>query len=171
MVFPNTAVPPSGERRRPPLCAALPSPWPHFSVPSAVFICRYSNSGRTLPGSAYGLPKPVNRRRSVPPRRPPSISASPPHTATFIRNTSTVGNSAYYAHPGPRSLHDERTQVAVWRRHILSLPLAAGLPPLQRQIGGVYSLRFTALRSGRKPVLQRHNGGGAAPGPWPGAVR
>jgi hypothetical protein len=50
------------------------------------------------------------------------------------------------------------------RRHVLSLPLAAGLPPLQEKIGGVYSLRFTALRSGRKPVLHRLKGGRAAPG-------
>jgi hypothetical protein len=36
--------------------------------------------------------------------------------------------------------------------------------PAQEQIGGVCSLRFTSLRSGRKPVLPRLKGGGAAPG-------
>jgi hypothetical protein len=36
--------------------------------------------------------------------------------------------------------------------------------PSQKTIGGVCSFRFTALRSGRKPVLQRLKGGGAAPG-------
>jgi hypothetical protein len=47
----------------------------------------------------------------------------------------------YYARPGPCNLQVNRTSVAVWRRHILSLPLAAGLPPLKRQTGGVCSLR------------------------------
>jgi hypothetical protein len=53
----------------------------------------------------------------------------------------TVGNTAYYARPGPPNLQAMRTPVAVLRRHILSLPLAAGLPPLIRQIGWVCSLR------------------------------
>ena len=48
--------------------------------------------------------------------------------------------------------------------HVLSLPLAAGLPPLKRQIGGVCSLHSATLRSGHKPVLLRLKGGGAAPG-------
>jgi hypothetical protein len=36
--------------------------------------------------------------------------------------------------------------------------------PLYKAIGGVYSLHSATLRSGRKPVLQRLKGGGAAPG-------
>jgi hypothetical protein len=43
--------------------------------------------------------------------------------------------------------------------------------PSHKTIGGVCSLRFTTLRSGRKPVLPRLKGGGAAPVPWPGAER
>jgi hypothetical protein len=48
MVLPKAAVPLPGERRWPPLFAALPAPWPHFPAPSAVSICRYSNSGHTF---------------------------------------------------------------------------------------------------------------------------
>jgi hypothetical protein len=61
-----------------------------------------------------------------------------------------------------------------WRHgggNILSLPLAAGLPLLKRQKGGVYSRRSASLHSGRKPVRLRLKGGGTAPGPWPGVER
>jgi hypothetical protein len=57
----------------------------------------------------------------------------------------TVGNYAYYAHPRPR-LH---IMIVVLRLRFtggppLSLPLAAGLPPL-KSIGGVYSRRYALV--------------------------
>jgi hypothetical protein len=162
--------------------AALPFPWlflkpPALADPAALFCA--GPSARSAPsrprrkkprpppkksGSPARVPKQPGdehplRGRPSPGCRYRMDTATPP---TF--KTSAVGNSARYARPGPRNLHDERASVAAWRRPVLSLPLAAGLPPLQRKKEGF-------APSGRKPVLQRLKGGGTAPVSWPGAAR
>jgi hypothetical protein len=62
-----------------------------------------------------------------------------------------VGNPAHYARPGPPNPQAQPAQAASWRRPVLSLPLAAGLPPLGKPIGGVCSLR--SFRSAPLPPV------------------
>jgi hypothetical protein len=75
----------------------------------------------------------------------------------------TVGNPAYYAHPGPFNLHDKRSQAAVQRRPLLSLPLAAGLPPLKNEKDGFAlsaSLRYALVAN---PSFNGSKGEGQPP--------
>jgi hypothetical protein len=97
----------------------------------------------------------INPQQPPPTRTPaprPRLCATPWGTP---RTTPTQGRSTF-------------TTSVLRRRYNGGLycpsPSPPGFPLLKDKIGGVYSLRFTTLRSGRKPVLSRLNGGGAAPG-------
>jgi hypothetical protein len=139
-------APPSVFRPCPEACR-LELCLPPFFAPPLPSL-RSSSSGAKNPG-----PRPTQEQPPQPlfpnsrGMNIPSRNAHPPaavivsHSNAATHNTKTVGNSAHYARPGPPNLHDERTPVSAWRRPISSLPLAAGLPPLIRHIGGVCSLR------------------------------
>jgi hypothetical protein len=89
------------------------------------------------------------------------------HTVTFIRTMKHRGEPIVVSPPSAASSHHaQRTSVAVRRRPLLSLPLAAGLPPLESKKGGVCSLqsfRSASLLPVANPSFHGSKGEGQPP--------
>jgi hypothetical protein len=130
--LPKTAVSPSGQQRRSPLYAAFDGSFSRIYSPLLQFRAypsRVSLRLHTGASPVFRLQPPQADKQAA------ECTAPPP--ALHFRISSGI----------------QCSQVAVWRRHILSLPLAAGLPPLKRQnrMGLLSPLHYVTLRSQTHP--------------------
>jgi hypothetical protein len=149
-----------------------------FSRPFSRIDCRYSNSGRTLPGSASGsVPGTGPVLRLQPPQAakqaaehtapPPALHfrISPAYRNIYPPTQSTVGNSAYYARPGP--LLPIMPSVLRWRHgggiHCPS-PSPPGFPLSKTTRRGLFSpLRSATFRPQPRPSTAQRGRGSPRP--------